>query len=219
MKRHREPVNPHWEELFARLRTGDAEAMMEIAVTYYPALIAFITRYWRGSPDDVAQTSLMKLWIQHRIAKGPGFLFSIAGFEIKTRIAGVIRECEVLLEYSALLRAAPAPSTESQIDLGLLQPGDREIVELRYYDALSRDEIREITGRSVGAIRCAEVRALRTLGKAMKASPGKKSPAQGSGSLDTRPKEPATPHARKKDAAQPVRKHTRVRSADRKAKG
>ncbi len=163
------PSSP--EQLVERARAGDAEAWVTLYRNAYPGLYAFARRRLPTHDDAVDAVSetmaraVADLGRYRSDAGGfPGWLFGILRNVVRNVQRRDGRPVPVVGE------AAPPDVLEHLVDdedaaelrtaFGRLPAADRELLELRVVAGLSAEEVGLATGRTAGAVRMAQSRAL-----------------------------------------------------------
>jgi len=169
------------ETLVAQAQKGDEEAFSDIFDIFFDALTQYVAR--RTPPEEVEDlvSEIFVKLIQNLgkyHSKSGGFrawVFKIA----HNHVIDYYRRKKELLSLSddegqqyilELEDENPTPDAEANSAmenekllsiLGKLSPTHREILELRFLEGFSTQEIGEITGKSDGNIRIMQMRALR----------------------------------------------------------
>lgn len=173
------PDIPTEDRLLARANRGDQAAITEIYEKYFPSIYQFIRLQVddRGLAEDIASDVFIKFMDNIGGRSGPrqslrGWLFRVARNEVYKHY-GKIRQ----FPTSALDDWLSAPSEgdmeiqfihavdleRARQALRMLAPDQREVLVLRFVEAMSLDETAEIMGKATGAIKSLQFRAVNTL--------------------------------------------------------
>lgn len=156
-------------ELVAKVLTGDVDAYGALVRKYQNAYVRFAVRML-GSPDDAddaLQSAFVRAFRKLRECRDPArfgaWLYQIVVNECRTlafrrdrRERRMVRD-EQDLESLASSRGIPTPMTreleEIQKALDRLEPEQREAFILKHVEDLSYDEMSELTGVGVSALK------------------------------------------------------------------
>jgi RNA polymerase sigma-70 factor (ECF subfamily) len=160
-----EPDQLYERLLVLRCQTGDEEAFAEIVGHYQPRLRYYARKmlYGVSDPDDVLQDIWLEVFraiprLQH-IGAFRAWLYGIA----RARVARVFRRRRLSFESfdetdlanscddSQAIAAEDAESVHAALDR--LASSQREVLVLRYLEAMSTEEIAEIVQCPVGTVR------------------------------------------------------------------
>lgn len=186
--------------LIDRARTGDRDAIAGLWRSEHPRLV----RVLRGLVGDAAEDVASQTWLELMGLLGRfegderGFralLFTIARRRVADHRRTQRRKPAVPMAPADLASGTPVHRTEAR-DVGaavegdeavaviraMLPPHQAEIVLLRVVAGLSVDEVARIVGRSAGAVRVQQHRALKRLADRMSALPAARERVAGAGS-------------------------------------
>lgn len=162
------------DSVLAKARKLDEQVMAELYEHYHPKILKFI--YYRVGPDKAEDlTSDVFIKVLRSIAKQNGnfdaWLYKIARNVIidKARYANSRPEVELNQEYAEHIEDAKNVhlriDAELDIQQALIKVNDeqREFLTLKFIQGLNNKEISAITGKSVGALRIMQFRALKAL--------------------------------------------------------
>jgi RNA polymerase sigma-70 factor (ECF subfamily) len=154
------------QTLVVRSQLGDEAAFEELLRRHGPRLLLFTQRMMQSSPESVPDV-VQEIWIAiYRalprlldVSKFRPWAFRIA----RDRIYREYRRRQwpvQSVDEAQLAEAAEPAETDSAIDLEavhrcleLLSPEHREALVLRFFEAMSYEEIAAITGSTVGTVR------------------------------------------------------------------
>jgi RNA polymerase sigma-70 factor (ECF subfamily) len=165
---------PDVTELVARARTGDEEAWVLLYRQVHPRLFAFARRRLWTHEDAVDAVNETMARAVASLAKFRAHDGAFVGW-----LFGILRNVVMNAQRTAR-RTAPAEAPEPAVDpvepllagedaeelraaFARLPAADREILELRVVAGLSADDVAVTLGRTPGAIRMAQSRALARL--------------------------------------------------------
>jgi RNA polymerase sigma-70 factor (ECF subfamily) len=176
------------DDLLARAMKGDAEAFGDLYERHMMSIYRYV--YYRigevREAEDLTETVFIKVW-----QALPGFKLGKASF--KTWIYRVAQNALVdhyrthkeeleLPEDASLQSSSPQPEEEviamersEQIGKALrkLNPQHQEILTLRFINEMSHEEAAQVMGKSVGAMRVLQYRALKALQEQLEQFGGK----------------------------------------------
>lgn len=165
----------------AAARQLDGEALAQLYDTLSPGLFRYAYRLLGDSQgaEDVVSESFHRLLLALRHGGGPqtnprGYLYRVA----HNLAIDHYRRREPLVDRGGGDETDPDPSgdpalaveetlsqEEAREALWMLTPAQRQVVLLKYFEGLGSEEIAEILGKPVGAIKALQHRALRSLGR------------------------------------------------------
>lgn len=177
------------DDLVDGVRRGDTDAIAAVYLAVAPALRAFLHSEVRHGEiaDDLVEHTFVELLESHGTIRGDGrslrsWLFRAARHNLYDwrRAAARRSDNELSEELSSVLRD-PAPDPETAVGerddheavraaLTELTPDQREILELRLIAELSIAEVAELTGRTEGAVKALQHRALGRLSRVLEPS-------------------------------------------------
>jgi RNA polymerase sigma-70 factor (ECF subfamily) len=166
------------EDLLARAVKGDAEAFGDLYERHLGAIYRYI--YYRVGEtrlaEDLTETTFLKAWQalpRFRIGGTPFrvWLYRVAHNLLVDHYR--TRKEQVPLSVHPPM-ADPSPSPEEELiardrrdwvsaAIARLSPDYQEVLTLRFVNGLSHSEAAEVLGRSVGAVRVLQHRALKAL--------------------------------------------------------
>ncbi|MBI1800447.1 MAG: sigma-70 family RNA polymerase sigma factor [Chloroflexi bacterium] len=188
-------VNPpstaavHAETLLQRARRQDAGAWAEIYDQYYPRIYAFLlTRVRdRALAEDLAADVFVNALRAIASYEDRGFelaawLFRIAHNRLtdhlrRTMVRGSdsLDELEEEQDISLLAGQDAEPAHGEAMDLRRaleqLNPTQRQVIHLRFMEGLTSEQVARIMGKSAGAIKILQYRALKTLKRLLTEKP------------------------------------------------
>ncbi len=172
---------PPARPLLPLVAAGDEGAMRQL-VHHFRPLVRSIARRGGGdtaNTEDMVQETMLRLWrFAHRFdeARGtePAFVAAVArntAIDMARR-----RLCRPALPMAdAEQLAPPAPATTEQVEtvvtvraaLAVLNPAQRELVRLAYFEHLTQQEIATRLGLPIGTVKSRTFQALRILRSAL----------------------------------------------------
>jgi RNA polymerase sigma-70 factor (ECF subfamily) len=182
-----ESIQNHSEQddaqLIARAQNGDVDAFGELYERHAPSIFRFIysqTQH-RLDAEDITSDVFFRAWRSLPRYQDQGFSFSPYLFRIarnalidsrrKRKLTKDITEDE-MMRIPDKMATEPSAFLTSKIQhnelvkiLGQLREDYRTILILRFFNDLSPEEISQVMGRSVGAVRVLQHRALSSLRK------------------------------------------------------
>lgn len=177
------------DDLVDGVRRGDPDAVAAVYLEVAPALRAFLHSEVRHGEvaDDLVEHTFVELLEAHGTIRGDGrslrsWLFRAARHNLYDwrRAAARRADNELSDEISAVLRD-PGPDPESTVGahdehetvraaLEQLTQDQREVLELRLIAEFSVAEVAEMTGRTEGAVKALQHRALGRLSRVLEGS-------------------------------------------------
>ncbi len=166
-------MNEHAEDrTIERARRGDADALARLCEEYYPRIVSFM--HYRTDPasaEDLAGEVFVRVIRNIRKQNGSfrAWLYRIARNVVIDHMRYEdVRETVAMNEGSTRTTSARGPrAADRRMDLrsamGQLTDDQRELLVLKFVQGLSNDEIVETTGRTRGAVRALQFRALSAL--------------------------------------------------------
>jgi RNA polymerase sigma-70 factor (ECF subfamily) len=168
--------------VLARAGTGDQEALRALFRAYQPRLLRFLRGLEPAAADDLAAE--VWLGVARRLPEFRGeeddfraWLFAIARKRVADhRRRGARRPRTVPLRSDAAERPGPTDPAAVVVDeaeaqaivdhiVAALPSAQAEVVLLRVLGGLSAEQVAVLTGRSAGAVRVLQHRALRRLAR------------------------------------------------------
>lgn len=177
--------NTGWDEagIIAKAQAGDKEAFAQLFDRYFDDIFRFVNSQLTAIEDaeDVALEVFVKAWdylprYKHRGHSFSAFLYSVARNAVVDAYRRARDFTQVELEEDLLGDALPSPETqllheherqELHRALAMLPPDYREVLVLRFINNQSLEELAVAMGRSSGAVRVLQHRALKALRKAL----------------------------------------------------
>ena len=164
--------------ILERARKFDQKAVSQLCEHYYPKILKFM--YYRVGPnqaDDLTGEVFLKVIrsLGRQNGRFEPWLYKIARNVIIDSSRKVKAKQEVQAEEK-MLEKIPSPSdhpkeiaSSMDIETALQQLNDdqQELLTLKFIQGLNNSEIETITGKSLGAIRAMQFRALTTLRETM----------------------------------------------------
>ena len=160
------------EDLIEKAHTGDTDALATVCEQVYPKVLKYITYRVGAEPgEDLANEVIIRVMHSATRQKGSfnAWLYRIAANVVADyyRLAKRRRERPLEENRMTALGVDPAHEVARRLDLqsaiGRLTEDQRELVILKFTQGLSNEDISEITGRSLDAIRGLQFRALSAL--------------------------------------------------------
>jgi RNA polymerase sigma-70 factor (ECF subfamily) len=174
---------PSDEDLLARARKGDAEAFGDLYERYLGPIYRYL--YYRvgnvHEAEDLTETVFLKIWqslasYRQGRASFRTWLFAVAHNLLVDHYRTRRRE-EALSEGGELISGDPQPEEtvmhqeRSQLISRVLQSlplSFQEVLSLRFINGLKHEEAAAILGKSVGAVRVLQHRALKAFEEKMR---------------------------------------------------
>jgi RNA polymerase sigma-70 factor (ECF subfamily) len=176
---------PDWQKsaedlLLQRAQDGDAEAYGQLYEHYAPAVFRFLHAHLSERPEveDLTAEVFLRVWrtlprYQDRGLPFAAYLFRVAHNALIDFYRQTRRKNESSLDPDDPIRdhqPGPAEQTASNLEgqqlrqtLERLSPDYREVLTLRFLSELTPEETAGVMGRSVGAVRVLQHRALAAL--------------------------------------------------------
>jgi RNA polymerase sigma-70 factor, ECF subfamily len=169
--------------LILSAKHGDADAFGELYERYADTIFRFIYSQTsdRLDAEDITAEVFLRAWKSLSRYKEQGYSFSAYLFRIarnvlidsrrKRRAAGVITDDEIvnmpdiMLPEPSVMVSSRIQHTELVSILEQLREDYRTVLVLRFLNELSPEETSQVMGRSVGAVRVLQHRALSALRK------------------------------------------------------
>jgi RNA polymerase sigma-70 factor (ECF subfamily) len=177
-----------FERVLPAARAGDEAAIAQLYRRYQPRLARYLASRLGADGEDVAA----QVWLEvarglHRFAGDEagfrGWLFTIAARRLRDHVRDRSRRPATVADERALaahvagddpaadaVDAVAAAAAVRQV-VALLPPGLAEVVLLRVVGGLGTEEVARIVGRSPGAVRVMQHRALTRLARAFAHAP------------------------------------------------
>lgn len=154
-------------ELVAAATAGDVEAFAELSRRYRDLYTRFAVRMVgsRDEAEDVVQSALIRAYRAIGRCRDPArfgaWLYQIVANECRTFVARRIRRERRVISDEMQLHEATVPPVVDGLDtlddvqyaLGRLDVEQREAFVLKYVEELSYEEMAEITGAGVSALK------------------------------------------------------------------
>lgn len=164
------------DKVLVKARELDEQAMAELYQYYHPKILKFM--YYRVSPgkaEDLTSDVFVKVIrsISRQHGNFAAWLYRIARNVIVDSLRYSSRRPEVELNQEYAEHIEDTENVHSRIDaemdiqqaLAKLNDQQREFLSLKFIQGLNNKEISEITGKSVGALRIMQLRALEALNR------------------------------------------------------
>lgn len=175
----------HLAVLLQRARKHDPDALAELCAAYYPKMLKFMRyRVGPGEADDLTGEVFVKVMrsIGSQTGSFDAWLYRVARNVIVDRVRyhQARPETELTDTMAETLtngkETHAAADTRMDVDTALAAMNDehRELLTLKFVQGMSNEEISEITGQNLNAIRAMQFRAL----KAMRTVLDRKGPDQ-----------------------------------------
>ncbi|MFC2033841.1 RNA polymerase sigma factor [Chloroflexota bacterium] len=174
-----EPVISNEEnvaDLVGKSITGDIEAFGHLYHIFVEQIYRYIFYQVKDKmiAEDITEDVFIKAWNAIESCKGRGHTFSAWLYRIahnhlidsfRSRKKEFLIETEVINEVVATeIRIEKELEKEDLINmLNCLPPNQKQLIILKFIEGLSNKEIEEVIGKSQGAIRILQMRALATL--------------------------------------------------------
>lgn len=164
----------HLPGLLDRARMHDPDALAELCTAYYPKILKFM--WYRVGPneaDDLAGEVFVKVMrsIQGQTGSFDAWLYRMARNVIIDRVR--YRQARPETEFDETMEKTLSDGSTAQATAGtrmdvesalaLVKEEHRELLTLKFVQGLTNDEIGEITGQNVNAIRAMQFRALKAM--------------------------------------------------------
>jgi RNA polymerase sigma-70 factor (ECF subfamily) len=191
MDSKRQDIDEVNKELVQRAAKGDYLAFAELYTSYAGGIFRFVIYMVKDkmTAEDLTEEIFLKAWKSLASYKGQGQSFSgwlyrlahnhvvdelrarnrlqpmkmkILGMQALTEVSDPVQESEQLETQSAVLELVSS-----------LPEQMRQVIVLKFIEEMSNQEIEQITGKSQGAIRVMQMRALTTLRQKIQGEPGK----------------------------------------------
>jgi len=163
------------DHLVERARTGAPDALAQLCARLYPKILQYMRyRVSRDHAEDLAEEVFLRVVRSIGDQRGSfhAWLYRIASNVVAQWLRDKHRDQRVTvsdaaIEHSTARTADPAVSVQRRLDLAAaieqLTDEQREFVTLKFIQGHSNDLIGRITGRTPGAIRALQFRALAAL--------------------------------------------------------
>lgn len=182
------------QDLVTRARAGEDAAFAELVEQYQTAIYNLCYRMLgeAGEAEEAAQEAFLRAYSQlagyDPTRSFKTWLFSIASHYCidrlrKRRLIWLSIDDDDLAPHPALREPTPTPEEASihrehrdqiQAVLGKLNPDDRAVIVMRYWQDLSYEEIATATRATVSSVKSRLHRARHTLAEALKSNPDPK---------------------------------------------
>jgi len=161
-------------ELLEKARARDPEALAELCAIYYPRILKFV-RYRMGPVEADDLTSEVFIKVMRAIDKQTGqfepWLYRLTRNVVIDRVryqrARPEAELDDTMQESLADDTPPQDSTAARVDLEnaltKISEEHRDLLTLKFVQGLDNQEISEITGQNLNAIRVMQFRALKAL--------------------------------------------------------
>ncbi|MGH2451011.1 MAG: RNA polymerase sigma factor [Candidatus Limnocylindria bacterium] len=173
-------TDERFEELLAAAQRGEEQALAALYRRFQPSLLAYLRTQRSDQAEDLASETWIAAARGLRRFRGDGgdfrrWIFTIARRRLVDLGRGEARRPSTIRapdDSLAVLRESPDAATEALESLATRQalekvaslpPDEAEVVVLRVIAGLSAKDVASITGRSPGAVRVLQHRALRRL--------------------------------------------------------
>lgn len=169
------------QSLIRQAQSGDSEAFGQLYEQYAPAVFRFLFAHLedRLDAEDLTEEVFLRVWqalpgFQEQGAPFGGFLFRVARNALYDHYRRIRRRPTTALaqDWQDDLQPDPAVSVPEHMErqtvrkaLATLGDDHRQVLSLRFLAGLSPDETAAAMGRSAGAIRVLQHRALAALRK------------------------------------------------------
>ena len=168
------------EELVTRAINGDTTAFGELYIAYVDRIFSFVFSHYRNKQfaEDVTEEVFIKAWKAIRTCKGRedtfvAWLYKIARNHMIDEIRKLKRRpgldtdiIEVFAHFDNEIEGY-LEQRELMMFIDKLSANQRQVVLLKFIQGLSNEEIAQVMGKSQGAIRIMQMRALDNLRKQM----------------------------------------------------
>jgi len=164
------------DSLVAKSAAGDFEAFGELYAMYLDRIYRYVFYQVKDkmAAEDLSEEIFMKAWRALGSYKGKertflSWLYRIAHNHVidsfRTRRQNSSLDMETATGSSDPMREAERNLEEQEILrlVSCLPPQQKEVIILKFIEGLDNRDIQEITGKSQGAIRAIQMRALATL--------------------------------------------------------
>lgn len=168
------------EKLVKKAKKGDSGAFGDLYRVYFPKILQYLARRTAdlAQAEDLTEETFLKAFQSIEDLKSPeaftAWLYTIArgvlvDFYRKSQKQGILADIE---KFSDIADHAPLPdqvlwSMESALGvrkaMEVLPENYKEVLELRFWEDLSISETAKVMGKSAGAIRVLQFRALASL--------------------------------------------------------
>ncbi len=169
---------PKIENLVARSVNGDADAFGELYVMHVEKIYRYVFYhvYNRTESEDITQEVFLKAWRAISSCRGKektfsSWLYRIAHNQMVDTIRKRQRHQSVRIETVENISATTS-GVEGYLEqqellrvLECLSPNQRQVIVLKFIEGLDNHEIADTMGKSEGAIRILQMRALSALKK------------------------------------------------------
>jgi len=166
------------DELVRAARAQDTQAIAALCEDFYPKVFRYVRRRVRSEEDAEDLAGEVCVHVIRALPKQTGFfpawVFRIASNLLTDTYRRRKGKSEVELSEQ-LMDTLPDPMAQDAAilphelsrALDELTPDQREIIHLRFIEGFSANEIAQVQGRSAGAVRVQQFRALEILRKAL----------------------------------------------------
>jgi len=163
-------------KLIERAAGGDFGAFGELYIIYLNRIYRYVFYQVRDkmTAEDLTEEIFLKAWKAIKKYKGKGRSFSAWLYRIahnyvidyyRTKRADVTLETQIPVESSHPEQEVEEKLRQRELleAISHLAPQQRQVIILKFIEGLENREIEQITGKSQGAIRMMQMRALTTL--------------------------------------------------------
>jgi len=161
-------------DLLDRARAMELDALTELCTAYYPKILKFMRyRVGQDEADDLAGEVFVKVMrsIGHQTGSFEAWLYRVARNVIidwfryrksrpETELSDAIMKTTVNGKNGL---AASTARIDVEMALAMMSEEHRELLTLKFVQGLTNEEIGEITGQNVSAIRGMQFRALQAM--------------------------------------------------------
>lgn len=173
--------------LLARARRLDADALTQIHTHYYPRIYRYIAFHCgeAETAEDLTSEVFMRCLAALRDNAGPrqtltGWLFGVARHVVNDHHRRHYRRREVELDESLPSDdAGPAAQLETNLERAALRhavrravhaltPDQQDVIALRIGQGLTIDEVARLLGKTTGAVKQLQIRALAAVSRRLK---------------------------------------------------
>ncbi|MFC1901227.1 RNA polymerase sigma factor [Chloroflexota bacterium] len=173
-------IDPDIKELIRRAIDGDTVAFGELYVTYVEKIYSFVFSHYRNKTfaEDVTEEIFVKAWKAIKTCRGRedtfvSWLYRIARNHLIDEIRKLKRrpsiDTDIIEVFDSVNNEIEGYLEQQELMayIDKLPMNQRQVILLKFIQGLNNEEISQVMGKSQGAIRILQMRALDSLRKEM----------------------------------------------------